>query len=84
MLCLIFYSELYISPGARGTYYTSDGFFYGGGGGGVLVNNDGPGLMRNKFGIKGSFGEGYGAGGTFRVGFVGGRPGVILIEVIKR
>ena len=46
--------------------------------------NDGPGLMRNKFGIKGSFGEGYGGGGTFRVGFVGGRPGVILIEVIKR
>ena len=41
-------------------------------------------MKRNKFGIKGSFGEGYGGGGTFRVGFVGGRPGVILIEVIKR
>ena len=73
-----------LSPGNQGSFYTSDGFFYGGGGGGVLVNDDGPGLMNTRLGVKGSFGEGYGGGGTFRVGFVGGRPGAILIEVVER
>jgi len=74
------FKNFQLTPGAGSKYFEDGKWYRGGGGSGILVNDDGPGVfdMDDKAGI------GFGGGGTFHnFSALDGRPGLILLEVVK-
>ena len=69
-----------LSPGAGSKPFEDGQWYRGGGGGGVLVNGEGP----EMFNMGNKAGKGYGGGGTMHsFSLMVGRPGLILLEVVK-
>ena len=75
------FKNFYLSPGAGSKPFEDRQWYRGGGGGGVLVNGAGP----DMFSMENKAGKGYGGGGTFHsFDKMSGRPGLILLEVVKK